>query len=165
MLSFGAKMPFSYDEFLRICEDQVKNCEIALLRRISLEPLYPYEHITVPILRRWHAFDTALRNELVRVRASRLQREGAAFLKEDGYADSSIVRVVLQAQRSPSILTAERLLDEERWARLSDYSLGHYFDIEFLVLFALKLRILERWGRIDAADPQDQLEEAIAKEV
>lgn len=165
MLSFGAKMPFSYDEFLRLCENNVDEKERVLLSEITLDVVYPYEHIRLPALRKWHSFDIALRNELVRIRANRLQRDANAFLKEDGYTDPSIARVALHAYRSPSLRDAERILDEERWARLSEFSLGHYFDIEFLVLYALKLRILERWGRIDAADPQGQLQAAIAKEV
>jgi len=36
-------------------------------------------------------------------------------------------------------------------------SMGHYFDLNFLIIYALKLGILERWARVDSADPAKEV--------
>lgn len=68
----------------------------------------------------------------------------------------------MNAHRNPSILEAERMLDGERWCMLDELSLGHYFDIDFLIVYALKILILERWERIRTADSTGKLQEILA---
>jgi hypothetical protein len=44
---------------------------------------------------------------------------------------------------------------------LEELSVGHYFDIELLMIYARKLSILEKWERVKAADAGKLLEEAL----
>jgi len=52
-------------------------------------------------------------------------------------------------------------LDEIRWKALDELATGHYFDLEFLVTYTLKLRILERWEKIHSADGTTLLMQAL----
>jgi hypothetical protein len=53
------------------------------------------------------------------------------------------------------------MLDEARWRMLEELCVGHYFDLDFLIIYALKLLILERWQRIRTADGGRLLEEVL----
>jgi hypothetical protein len=161
MLGFGIKPPFSYQKFLELCEGKVSDEDMDILKKASLSGEYPYKDTRITTLERWRIFDTALRNELVRIRAGRLQRDPEKYLRQDGYADPSVARIAVNAHRNPAILEAEKLLDEERWRMLDELCLGHYFDIDFLVIYALKLLMLERWQRIRTADSLQMLEQVL----
>jgi len=58
------------------------------------------------------------------------------------------------AYKTPSILEAEKTLDQARWEFLDSLSIGHYFDFNYLLSYLLKLKILERWDRIQRADKE-----------
>ena len=44
---------------------------------------------------------------------------------------------------------------------MDELATGHYFDLDFLISYALKLLILERWERINSADKPRLLEEVL----
>ncbi|MBN3039072.1 MAG: DUF2764 family protein [Candidatus Omnitrophica bacterium] len=162
MLKLGMDPPLGYDGFLKLCQNKISDEDLSMLKKISIDGEYPYQDISQATLQGWRIFDTALRNELVRIRAQRLQRDPQEYLRQDGYTDLSIARMANNAHRIPSILEAERMLDGERWRKLDELCLGHYFDIDFLLIYAFKLLILERWQRIRSADSRKMLEQALA---
>ncbi len=161
MLQFGMKPPFSFERFLELCEGKIPDGDLSILKKVSLSGEELYEDAALSTLRKWRVFDTALRNALVMIRAARLRRDPEKYLHRDGYTDPSIARIAISAHRNPSILEAERMLDEERWRMLDELCLGHYFDIDFLVIYAHKLLMLQRWERTCGADSLRMLEEVI----
>lgn len=161
LLQFGMKPPLSFEQFLRSCTGKISDQDLSILKKVSISGEYPCEDVKLPTLQKWYIFDTALRNELVRIRAARLRRDPKEYLHHDGYTDPFIARIAINAHRNPSILEAERMLDEERWRLLDELGLGHYFDIDFLIVYALKILILERGERIRTADSSSQLEKAL----
>lgn len=156
MLHFGIKPPFSFERFMEICQDKISQDEVNLLKATT--KAYAYEGIQVT-LEKWRDFETALRNELVRVRASRKHIDPLKYIRGEGYVEPFISRLAMNAYRNPSILETEKLLDQERWQMLDELAVGHYFDLDFLIVYALKLLILERWVRINSADSAQLLEE------
>jgi hypothetical protein len=70
--------------------------------------------------------------------------------------------IAINAYRKTSIIEAEKTLDAERWQYLDELSVGHYFDLDTLVIYAFKLLILEKWDRIATADAGRLLEETLA---
>ena len=151
MLHFGTKPPFSMDKFFSTCEDLISGKDLEILKN-SLNDESDG---------RWGEFEIALRNELVKIRAARKHLDASKFLRKDGYADQWISHIAITAHRNPSIIEAERMLDQDRWAFLDELSIGHYFDIELLMIYARKLSILERWERVRAADAGKLLEESL----
>ena len=110
---------------------------------------------------RYNDFETALRNELVKIRAQRKHLDPSKFLRRDGYADQWVSHIASGAARNPSVTEQERLLDMDRWRFLEELSIGHYFDIEMLMIYARKLSILEKWERVRTANANRLLEEAL----
>lgn len=151
MLQFGAKPPFSMEKFLSVCADLICEKDLEALKN-SLKNEGDS---------RYQDFETALRNELVRIRAHRKHLDASDFLRRDGYADQWISHIAAGACRNPSVIDAERTLDLDRWRFLDELSVGHYFDLELLMIYARKLSILERWERVRMAHTGKLLEEVL----
>jgi hypothetical protein len=150
-LHFGAKPPFSMEHFFSLCAGLISGEDMTKLKNsLNDEGEGGYQ-----------GFETALRNELVKIRAQRKHLDPARFLRRDGYADQWVSHVVAGAYRNPSVIDRERALDLDRWKFLGELSTGHYFDIESLMVYARKLSILERWERVRTADVNKLLEEAL----
>ena len=160
MLHFGTKAPFSYEKFLLMCKDLIPEEDIFVLEAIGRGSEH-IDRVSFPTLREWNRFDSAVKNELVKIRAARKHLDPAKYLRHEEYYDSSISHIAINAHRNPSILEAERMLDSERWHALDEISAGHYFDIDLLITYAYKLLILEKWDRVRAAEREQLLEKAI----
>jgi hypothetical protein len=162
MLNFGMRPPFSGDKFLEICRQFIPEADIEAIKKAVISGEYITTDIH-PTLKKWQEFDTNLRNELVKIRCLHKHIAPEKYLRADGYVEAHIIHLATAAHRTPDILEAEKLLDQGRWYFLDALSLGHYFDFDFLLVYALKLLILERWDKIMTADKEAVLEEALAK--
>ena len=161
LLQFGMKPPHPFEKFLKQCAEFIPDEDLEILKASSIDGRYEYEVIP-DTLKRWREFDTALRNEIAKVRAGYKHVDPAKYLRKAESFDPSLVHVVLSAHRSPSILEGERMLDEARWRALDESAVGHYFDIDFLIVYSHKLLLLEKWEKIRGAD-QARLVEDIRK--
>ncbi|MCX5667918.1 MAG: DUF2764 family protein [Candidatus Omnitrophica bacterium] len=151
MLHFGTKPPFSMEKFFSVCAELISAADLEALK----------SSLNGEGEGRYHDFETTLRNELVKIRAQRKHLDASRFLRGDGYADQWISHAAAGAYRNPSVIGAEKMLDLDRWRFLDELSMGHYFDIEILMIYARKLSILERWERVRTADADKLLEEAL----
>ncbi len=159
MLHPGMKPPFSSEEFFKLCRPFMPEGDFIILTSLPQPEEYGSYQSKTQVIRDWIDFDTALRNELVKTRAGRRHIEPQKYLRPASRIDLSLSHLAQGAQRNPQILEAERVLDEARWKELDALSFGHYFDLEFLVIYAYKLSILQRWERVSVADKQGILEE------
>jgi hypothetical protein len=124
---------------------------------------YPYRHAGEDnALAGLAEFETLLRNELVRLRAVRRKIDPSAHIRADGGFDSEAHIAAMNAVRNPSPLESEKILDAARWDRLDSLAAGHFFDVDALIVYTLKLSILEKWDRIDRTQRQRELESALA---
>lgn len=162
-LIFGAKPPFSYENFLKRCERLIPEKDIETLAAIPALAGSLCAEARNETLKKWVLFDTLLRNELVKVRAQRRGLDAAKYLRQDGCPESAYTaHIAINAYRKPSLIEAERTLDAERWHYLDELSAGHYFDLDTLVIYACKLLISEKWDRVRAADAGGLLEASLA---
>lgn len=159
MLHFGLRPPIPFEKFLLRCKELIPQKDFEVLENLPTQGAYKGTQETI---NKWFDFDTMLRNELVKLRASRKKIEPAKYLRPDGYAGPSFYHIALAAQRNPSPQEAERSLDLARWNFLEELSFGHYFDLDFLIIYAYKLLILQRWERINLADKSKILDEILA---
>jgi len=152
MLHFGMKPPFSFERFLELCRPFTPEKDYQLIRTLPQPEQYLETGEINPVIQRWIAFDTVLRNELVRVRATKKHIDPATHLRPAGYGSPSLTPVVLAAAMQTSILDAEEILDETRWKALEELATGHYFDLDFLITYTCRLLILQRWENIRSAE-------------
>jgi hypothetical protein len=156
MLLFGAKPPFTHEEFFDRCRDLIPAKDFSLLQLCAQTEVLEQE-VVQPTLKSWVIFERSLRNELVRLRASRKKADPEKFLR-DGTNEPALYHVALASHRVPSLIESEKMLDRERWLKLEELALGHYFDLDALIVYGLKLQILLRWKKIDTASPAGLLE-------
>ena len=161
VLHFGANPPFSFESFIDLCGRSVSESGIRTLKEVSISGEYRVAVATQPALEKYRSFDTALRNELVKTRASRKHIDPYKYMRGDSQAEASVRSTATRAQRNPSVTETERILDQARWGFLDEIAFGHYFDLDFLIAYAHKLLILERWKRINASDRHSALERAL----
>jgi len=162
-LQFNTKPPFSREDFLAKCKGLVPERELAVLSGICREEsVFPDQTQAKGILVKWVRFETILRNELVRARASRKKIDPSGFLRQPDDFDAQIGHLAMAAYRNASILDAEKMLDQARWDFLESVSSGHYFDFDVLAAYVLKLKILERWDNLRKADKESLFNRAIA---
>lgn len=156
LLQFGIKPPFSWERFLAMCRDLIPERDWKVLELCGRQTLLE-ERIDHPALKKWVDFEIGLRNELVKIRAVRKKIEPAKYLRRDGYSEIALYHLAIHSHRITSLIESEKFLDQERWRKLDDLSFGHYFDLEFLIIYCLKLRILWRWENFAQADKEAQL--------
>jgi hypothetical protein len=162
MLHFDMKPPISLERFLELAGELIPLKDSALLRSLPEVGLRAEAAHFPSIVRQWVAFDTGLRNALAKARARRLHIEASLYLRAGGLEASSLEQVALAAVRSASPSDAEKALDEARWKALDELSQGHYFDIESLIVYAYKLKILQRWEAVRTAEAGRLFEQMIA---
>lgn len=152
MLEFGMKRPFSYDNFLKNCEEQLSFSDMEIIKDKKYSPL----------LKGWKSFDTTLRNEIVKFRAHKKSIDPHQYIRGENLQDPFIAKFVHWVTNEQAPFEAEISLDRYRWEKIEELSRGHYFDIDFLVAYALKLKILERWEKINSLSGIKVLEELVA---
>jgi hypothetical protein len=160
MLHFGMRPPFSFEQFLELCRPLMPGRHFHLLRSLPSPDQYAESLPGYRVIQKWVEFDVALRNELVRMRATRKHQEPAKYLRGGGYGSSSLSSAITAAMNAP-ILEAEQILDETRWKKLDELATGHYFDLDHLIIYAYKLSILQRWENIRNADGAILLKRAL----
>ncbi|OPY39128.1 MAG: hypothetical protein A4E35_00362 [Methanoregula sp. PtaU1.Bin051] len=161
MLHFSMKPPFSSEQFLERCCPLIPEKDGQVLRSLPHPEDFGETRTRHSLIRQWIAFDTALRNELVKMRAARKRLEPKTYLRPENFTGSLSLPTGMAAILSASPLDAEKALDEARWKALDELATGHYFDLDFLITYAIKLRILERWEKIRRAEGTALLNQAL----
>jgi hypothetical protein len=137
----------SREDFLLTCRQHISARHYRLLVSASTADLQAAA-AGCKTLDLWCQWEISLRNELVRLRAKKRGREAETYLVESPgvLAPQTIAREAF-AQDSP--LQAEDTLNRGRWSYLDELEVGHYFDIEKILIYALRLQILARKALFD----------------
>lgn len=155
-LHFEGKLPFSFEKFIGICGEFIPQPDIEIIQQANISG--EYAEAKQQTLKAWHSFDTALRNELVKLRAGHKHILASHYLRKETFPEPVIVHIALAAHKNIYPLESEKLLDQARWDFLEQIRFGHYFDLDYLIIYAHKLLILEKWNRINAANTQAIIE-------
>ncbi|MCK5707902.1 MAG: DUF2764 family protein [Candidatus Aureabacteria bacterium] len=147
--------PIKYNDFLDNCLSWLNKNEMSQIRnsRIDIENIL-LGQVTNSVLKDWIVFENSLRNELVRIRANETGISADQYIRTDIESDPVIFSVVREAVKAPSPLKIEMNFIELRWKFLEQYEVGHYFDLTALVLYGLKLQLLERQSLFDISKGQ-----------
>ena len=103
-------------------------------------------------LREWFAFDLDLRNTTVTWLNRQLKRDEdldrieLAGREEAEFPEKATAESILHGT---DILKRERGLDELRWHKVDEITIQDYFDIEVILGFVAKLKIIDRWLQLD----------------
>ena len=141
-LSFDRPTPITMKDFLALCSEHLPAASCRLLAETDLFQSHA-SPTRLRVLNVWFEQEHALRNELARLRAQRLGWDVTPHLRS-AVRDGDLAAVAARILENESPRSAEDELDRARWTFLDGLEFGHYFDLESLALYWLKLRLLER---------------------
>ena len=147
LLFFDSEHPPEIDSFLALCGEHLSPRDLRVVRAAELAAA-PDASSGCGVLTRWRVWDTALRNELVRLRAKQRGIDPDPYLRE-GEQLVSVAEVARAAVSQELPLAAELTLERARWEYLDELEAGHYFDLEKVVIYYLRLQILHRKAQFD----------------
>ncbi|MFP4473867.1 MAG: hypothetical protein ACLFPX_08425 [Candidatus Omnitrophota bacterium] len=141
MLRFDSEPPVSLDDFLADCARLLTPDDHAdVLRALGrLEGEGGHS-----LLRQWQAYDRAFRNELAWQRAGQKGENPQNVIRGEHVFDQQITAGVHHAARLDNLLEAEAYLLRARWQHLEELLGNHQFDLEFILVYAVQLKILHR---------------------
>ena len=143
LLRFGEKVSFTYESFLLFSRTCLSETETEMLAGLQL---YPSQSMAgaLPVLKQWHEAETYLRNLLAAARARKLKKEGARWQQESDVFSATLIKRVDEIMTLPNAWEKEMSLDLIRWQKLEELNAGHFFDFTTVVLYGLRLLILEK---------------------
>ena len=115
-------------------------------------------------LREYFDFDARLRNMKVRYLAKRLNKKGEAYLVELPEADFEEEKQIQAIFDSPDFVQREQLLDELKWEKADDIARMDYFNMNTILAFLVKAKIVQRWAELDKAKGEE-LFKRLVKEI
>lgn len=129
-------------EFHMRCSHHMSESDLQIMEKVRIDGLdTPPVHRTIE---RWRGFDCSLRNQLVRYRAESLQWDPAEHLRGEFGEEASLAETAGRIVNADDPLLAENLLFEVRWKFLSELERRHFMNFDFLLIYFLKLQLLEK---------------------
>lgn len=155
-LEFGAKAPVSYKSFLDDCERLLPAKDFILVRAAAFLPVITHQGKN-SLLDKWNQFKNSLHNEFVVFRATAQGKEFNSHLHYEKWSEPFLGQVVSEADKAEDPLSAQTIIDRAVWQYLDELLGNHYFDLEFLIIYGLKLQMLEKYQRIASVQGQEIL--------
>lgn len=106
----------------------------------------------------WHGLDTQIRNAQARIRAGRMNVDARPYTRLFSGFDVTAEQAVLTAMNASNPLEREYQMDRSRWNALDDRVRDKRFTFEEVAAYAIRLRILSRWARLDEAAGLERIE-------
>lgn len=133
-------------KFMDLCEEHVSPSEMDILKNASLENVRGVSSDRNLAL--WEEREREMRNQLVVLRAKRSGLPATDFLFDER-EDLFVSPMMKEIFEEPSPLKAENRLNDLRWSLLNELETGHYFDFDHLVIYCLKLQLIEKMSIIE----------------
>ncbi len=150
MLFFDVKPSMSVESFLADCRRLLTGPDYSLVARLLSEDDPESSSgerspttTPNPAWKAWVRFNRDFRNELAWYRANRLSKDPQRYLRGLRFAEPFLAEQIQQASKTSNPLEAQKFLDKVKWRFLDEIERGHYYDIEFLCVYGLRLKILE----------------------
>ena len=145
-LSFKIENPMSLQEFASACSNSVSFEDMELVFTATLD--VDNTDSDIKIIKDWFEFELGLKNEITKSRANKLSKDPAEYYVEDYSGSTLTVRAGLQTAVKSAVdenpFNAEIALLQYRWDFLEELETVKYFTFDNLVIYYLKLQILNR---------------------
>ena len=158
LLEFGAQLPMSFEAFLEDCERLLSPKDFRELQSV-VSDTGNHALCDNAVLREWQKFLHNLRNEGACRRASAMGKDPSKYMRGERTTDPAAHHILSEVRKSTNPLAAEKLIDEAKWQKLDELVHCHFFDFEFILVYAVKLKILERYSTIASLGGQEIFEE------
>jgi hypothetical protein len=136
-LYFARTCPITTEAFLAECKKWLSEYDMETLSNASIKTHNAKPDAALAV-KQWREFDGALREEIAAVRKNTQEKRN----DKPGLS----ARMVFE---QPHPLLMEQAFEKIRWQFLDSLEAGNFFDINFLVVYFLKLQIMERLAMFD----------------
>lgn len=106
-------------------------------------------------LREYFDFDGRLRNMKVDYLAKRLGKKGDSYrvvLPEADFEEEGRIRSIFE---NPDFVAREQQIDELKWEKAEDIARMDYFNMNTILAFLVKAKMVQRWAELDKAKGQE----------
>lgn len=141
-LGYETEPSISYEYFMDLCHGVLEDSEYSILSSAHLDGSLS-DGITNKVLKNWSLFEQSLRNELAKLRGPDIGIDYEKYTKEFLY-EIGTQAIARNAIKEENPLKAEEYLNRERWFFLEELEVGHFFDLEKLIVYSIRLQLLER---------------------
>ena len=100
-------------------------------------------------IRAYFDFDARLRNMKVSYLAKRLGKNGDDYhveLPEADFEEEAQIRAILE---NTDFVAREQQMDELKWEKASDIARLDYFNMNTILAFLVKAKVVQRWAELD----------------
>lgn len=156
VLTFQGKLPFSVAEFLDDAQRLLAPSDARLL-----SGLLSGQHITTTnsILKQVFEFEQSLSNHIAVYRAQKHNREIQSVTRGEYVANPELIQLVKQSANASDPLEGEKMISQARWQFYDNLMVGEQYTTAFILLYGLKLKIVERYQNIASPKGREKYEE------
>lgn len=154
-LQFGAKEPQPVEVFLKDCERLMDPQDYLCVKSVIEGTAVPSGNRTAAA---WIKFEHDLRNELAFQRAEKKAVNPAGHIRGTRDASAQAREIVGQALKAANPLEGEKFIDAARWQYLEELAVGQQFNFDYILIYAVKLKILERYHHLESPRAKDIFE-------
>lgn len=133
LLKFAKEPYITQKDFIAEAEKWLSQRDFIILSRVDINNFLEDKE-DIPLLKKWKELEYYLRNELALFRRAKK--------KNIEYRLRGDLTQIIQEGINP--LEIERKLLLLRWNFLEEQEIEHFFDLGFLIIYCLKLQILQR---------------------
>ena len=145
-IQFGDKTPLTVDEFLVDCARLLTADDYACLAAVVSGEPCDFNNNTA---RAWYRFEHDLKNEFAFQRGEK-KGNPAAYVRGSREINPVARDLAAQVFKTDNPLEAEKMIDTARWRFLDEMAVGQYFNFDYILIYGLKLKILERYEHIES---------------
>jgi len=154
-ISFDTRNAMPVEDFLKSCEEMLSPRDNLLVHSVLAKDKLVANNL---VCQQWDHFEEGLRNELAFSRAKSFGKDPAKHVRSERVGDVEWEDLTARLMKEEDPLVAQKMLDTKRWQVLDDLELGHYFDLEKILIYGLKLQICERYQQILSDKGKENLE-------
>lgn len=168
---FGSQQ-FSYNEISAVIRANLSKKDNKLVDWLEFglqeDNLHHYfyhkaEHSKNNFLSQYFAFDRFLRNVQVSLLSRTLGKESEKYMMGEINTENDDYKEIAKIFEISNLIEREQALDRFRWRKISEINLYHYFDIDVILAFLLKGKIVERWIKLDQAKGAELFEQYVSE--
>ncbi|MDA3798135.1 MAG: DUF2764 family protein [Kiritimatiellae bacterium] len=161
-LSFSEGLPFEVEDFVELCDENLSPKDAQVVHAL-IDGVSESKSVKNPFLKKWNDSEIQLRNTIVKHRAAVRKCDPDQFLMRQEGSDYSIEKAVNDAYNKANPLEREKALDDFRWTQLECLGGMDLFDSNAIFAYALQLKILERWSKLDAEVGTERVQKIISE--
>ena len=106
-------------------------------------------------IRDYFDFDARLRNMKAQYLAKRLEKQADDYLIEMPEADFDEEQAIRNILENTDFVSRELQMDKLKWDKANELATFDYFNINAILAFLVKAKLVQRWAELDAAKGEE----------